>query len=129
MRNFRQQQHLELLEFLELTLHRCADAPRYAPTRETIKEMLNRICDAMRSRIPGHFSELAVRKSDFFRDLAAADYMQFAEQFSDPKHASFDVLCGLFDAAILEVEIRGNPAGPLNGTAGQRWSRRWPLHH
>jgi benzoyl-CoA reductase subunit A len=66
--------------------------------------MLNRICDAMRSRVPGHFSELAVRKSDFFRDLAAADYMQFAEQFSESKHASFDVLCGLFDAAILEVE-------------------------
>ena len=104
VRSFRQQQHLEQLEFLELTLHRCADAPRYAPTRETVKEMLNRICDAMRSRVPSHFSELAVRKSDFFRDLAAADYMQFAEQFSESKHASFDVLCGLFDAAILEVE-------------------------
>ena len=104
VRNFRQQQHLEQLEFLELTLHRCADAPRYAPTRETVKEMLNRICAAMRSRVSGHFSELAVRKSDFFRDLAAADYMQFAEQFSESKHASFDVLCGLFDAAILEVE-------------------------
>jgi benzoyl-CoA reductase subunit A len=108
VRNFRQQQHLEQLEFLELTLHRCADAPRYAPTRETVKEMLNRICDAMRSRVPHHFSELAVRKSDFFRDLAAADYMQFAEQFSDSKHASFDVLCGLFDTAILKVE---NAAG------------------
>jgi benzoyl-CoA reductase subunit A len=58
----------------------------------------------MRSRVPSHFSELAVRKSDFFRDLAVADYMQFAEQFSESKHASFDVLCGLFDAAILEVE-------------------------
>ena len=104
VRNFRQQQYLGQLEFLELTLHRCADAPRYAPTRETVKEMLNRICDAMRSRVPSHFSELAVRKSDFFRDLAAADYMQFAEQFSESKHASFDVLCGLFDAAILEVE-------------------------
>ena len=108
VRNFRQQQHLEQLEFLELKLHHCADAPRYAPTRETVKEMLNRICDAMRLRVPSHFSELAVRKSDFFRDLAAADYMQFAEQFSDLKHASFDALCGLFDAAILEVE---NAAG------------------
>lgn len=108
VRNFRQQQYLGQLEFLESTLHRCADAPRYAPTRETVKEMLNRICNAMRSRVPSHFSELAARKSDFFRDLAAADYMQFAEQFSDSKHASFDVLCGLFDAAILEVE---NAAG------------------
>src|SRR5208282_4195456 len=108
VRNFRRRQHLEQLEWLESALHCCADAPRYAPNREAVKEMLNRICQAMRSRVPGHFSELAVRKSDFFRDLAAADYMQFAEQFSDSKHASFDVLCGLFDAAILVVE---NAAG------------------
>ena len=108
VRNFRQQQHLEQLEWLESALHHCADAPRYAPHREAVKEALHRICQAMRSRVPGHFSELAVRKSDFFRDLAAADYMQFAEQFSDSKHASFDVLCGLFDAAILVVE---NAAG------------------
>jgi benzoyl-CoA reductase subunit A len=108
VRNFRQRQHLEQLACLEAVLHRCSDAPRYAPNREAVKEILNHICQAMRSRVPGHFSELAVRKSDFFRDLAAADYMQCAEQFSDPKHASFDVLCGLFDAAILEVE---NAAG------------------
>ncbi len=108
VRNFRRQQHLEQLEWLESALYRCADAPRYASNREAVKEILNRICEAMRSRVPGHFSELAVRKSDFFRDLAAADYMQFAEQFSDSKHASFDILCGLFDAAILVVE---NAAG------------------
>jgi benzoyl-CoA reductase subunit A len=108
VRNFRQRQHLEQLDFLESALHRSADAPRYEPNREAVKEMLNRICQAMRSRVPGHFSELAVRKSDFFRDLAAADYMQAAEQFSDAKHASFDVLCGMFDAAILVVE---NAAG------------------
>src|ERR1039457_2460690 len=108
VRNFRQRQHLEQLEFLESALHHGADAPRYAPNREAVKEALNRICQAMRLCVPGHFSELAVRKSDFFRDLAAADYMQFAEQFSDAKRASFDVLCGLFDAAILVVE---NAAG------------------
>ncbi len=104
VRNFRQRQHLEQLEGLESALHHGADAPRYAPNREAVKEILNRICQAMRSRVPGHFSELAVRKSDFFRDLAAADYMQAAEQFSDAKRARFDVLCGLFDAAILVVE-------------------------
>jgi benzoyl-CoA reductase subunit A len=108
VRHFRQQQHLDQLGSLESALRRCADAPRYAATREAIKKILNLIGQEMRSRVPGYFSELAVRKSDFFRDLAAADYMQFAEQFSDSKNASFDVLCGLFDAAILEVE---NAAG------------------
>ncbi len=110
VRNFRQQQHLEQLEWLETALHHCADAPRYAPHREAVKEALRRICQTMRGRVPGHFSELAVRKSDFFRDLAAADYMQAAEQFSDSKRTSFDVLCGLFDAAILVVE---NAAGDV----------------
>ena len=33
VRNFRQQQHLDQLVLLESALHRCADAPRYAPNR------------------------------------------------------------------------------------------------
>jgi benzoyl-CoA reductase subunit A len=106
-RNFRRQQHLEQLEHLESGLYRHADAPRYASNRDAIHQALNRICGSMRSRVAEHFSELAVRKSDFFRDLAAADYMHFAEQCSDPKCVSFDVFCGLFDATILEVENAG----------------------
>jgi benzoyl-CoA reductase subunit A len=58
----------------------------------------------MRERAGLHFSELAVRKSDFFRDLATSDYMQLAAQCSDPRGITFDMLCGLFDAAILIVE-------------------------
>ena len=103
-RNFRRQQHVEQLDRLESGLYHCAGAPRYASHRDAIHESLQCICEAMRSRAAEHFSELAVRKSDFFRDLAAADYMQLAEQCSDPKRISFDVLCGLFDASILEVE-------------------------
>jgi benzoyl-CoA reductase subunit A len=61
-----------------------------------------------------HFGELALRKSDFFRDLAAADYMHFAEQYSDPKRVTFGILCGLFDGAILAVE---------NSTANQAFER------
>jgi len=104
VRNFRQRQHLEQLGSLETALRRCADAHRYAPNREAVQEILGHICQAMRSRVPSHFGQLAVRKSDFFRDLAAADYLQFAEQYADVKRASFDLLCGLFDAAILVVE-------------------------
>jgi benzoyl-CoA reductase subunit A len=103
-RHFRRLQHMEQLDRLSSALHRCADAPRNASIRDGIKEALDRIIQAMRARVPDHFGELAVRKSDFFRDLAAADYMQFAERFSDPKRINFDTLCGLFDAAILEVD-------------------------
>lgn len=103
-RHFRRLQHAEQLERLSRALQRAADAPRYASSQAAIQKALEGICQAMRSRISEHFSELAVRKSDFFRDLAAADYMHFAESFSDPKRLSFETLCGLFDAAILEVE-------------------------
>jgi len=58
----------------------------------------------MVERAPALYNELAIRKSDFFRDLAAADYMHLAEQYSDAKGITFETLCGLFDAAILSVE-------------------------
>jgi benzoyl-CoA reductase subunit A len=58
----------------------------------------------MAERALQHYSELGVRKSDFFRDLAAADYMALAEKHSDPKGITFETLCGVFDAAILIVE-------------------------
>ncbi len=44
------------------------------------------------------------RKSDFFRDLAAAEYMEVANEVSDPSGVDFETLCGAFDAAILQVE-------------------------
>ena len=110
-RHFRRQQHVEQFERLESALHRCAGAPRYATKRDDLNHALDRICDSMRVRVAAHFNELSVRKSDFFRDLAAADYMHFAEQFSDPKRIPFDLLCGLFDAAILQVENAATSGG------------------
>src|ERR1022692_2687997 len=59
----------------------------------------------MEKKADAHFHPLAtLRKSDFFRDQAASDYMQLAEQCSDPKGITFEGLSGLFDAAILRVE-------------------------
>lgn len=50
------------------------------------------------------FGPFSPRKSDFFRDVAAADYMQLAEKRAETKGVTFDVLASLFDAAILPVE-------------------------
>ena len=103
-RNFRLQQHLGQLDRLREALRHAAQAPRHTECRRELEEIVERILDAMLQRAAAHYSELAVRKSDFFRDLAAADYMQLAEQHSDPKGITFEVLCGLFDGAILVVE-------------------------
>ncbi len=44
------------------------------------------------------------RKSDFFRDLAGSRYLELAEAQARTGKVHFDVLVGLFDKAILEVE-------------------------
>jgi len=103
-RHFRLQQHLDQLESLRAALHHAAEAPRHQSHRRQMDDRIDQIVDAMVERAPALYSELAIRKSDFFRDLAAADYMHLAEQHSDPKDITFEILCGLFDAAILSVE-------------------------
>lgn len=103
-RNFRLRQHLEQLSRLRAALHGAAEEPRHISYRHELQAAVEIISDKMAERGTSHFSELAVRKSDFFRDLATADYMQIAEELSDPNAISFDMLCGLFDAAILVVD-------------------------
>ena len=120
-RNFRFRQHLDQLARLRETLLQAAADPRHSTHRTQLSSVVESIVDGMVERAGGHFSELAVRKSDFFRDLATADYMQMAEQHSDPRGISFDMLCGLFDAAILVVEnanSSGSFASQLRGALG-----------
>ena len=103
-RHFRLEQHLDQLGWLREALHRAAEGSRHAAYRADLDARIARITDAMAERAVEHFGPLSLRKSDFFRDLAAADYMQLAEKHADPNGVTFDTLCGIFDAAILAVE-------------------------
>jgi benzoyl-CoA reductase subunit A len=103
-RNFRLEQYLSQLARLGNMLHANAEGPRYRHDKRNVDNILDHILVEMAGRALQHFSELAIRKSDFFRDLAAADYMALAEKHSDPKGITFETLCGLFDSAILIVE-------------------------
>ena len=116
-RHFRFEQHLDRLEALREALHAAADAPRHQEYRRELDAVLERILTAMAERAATHYGPLAARKSDFFRDLAAADYMHLAEELGTPTGSrspsrpsgaingiKFETLCGLFDAAILIVE-------------------------
>jgi benzoyl-CoA reductase subunit A len=96
-RSFRLEQHLAQLEWLRDALH---EASRGRIAGST----LNAIVDGMRERAAAHFDAFSTRKSDFFRDLAAADYMQLADAEAKRSRVPFDLLAGLFDAAILPVE-------------------------
>jgi benzoyl-CoA reductase subunit A len=103
-RKFRLSHHLEELDRLATELHKAADGPRHAHYSNSLHRLLDEIVEEMQQRTRKHFSALAVRKSEFFRDLAAADYMQLAEERSDPKGIAFETLTSLFDQAILPVE-------------------------
>jgi benzoyl-CoA reductase subunit A len=71
--------------------------------------------DSILSEMEGKAGDLfipgAIRKSDFFRDLAGSIYLRLAEQGSKTSGVPFDRLVGLYDKAILEVENRPSQAG------------------
>ncbi|MHB0970094.1 MAG: BadF/BadG/BcrA/BcrD ATPase family protein [Thermoanaerobaculia bacterium] len=103
-RKFRQQQHLAQLGRLRMAMIANAGGLRHRDYADALRSIIEEISDRMVERTYGHFREGVVRKSDFFRDLAQSDYMQLAEERGDPKGVSFEVLCSIFDAAILVVE-------------------------
>ncbi|HVS31370.1 MAG TPA: BadF/BadG/BcrA/BcrD ATPase family protein [Thermoanaerobaculia bacterium] len=103
-RDFRLHQHLEQLDSLRDEMQAVALVPRHERYQRELRELIESIADEMSARSRVHYSERSTRKSDFFRDLAAADYMGLAEQHADPKGITFETLSGIFDAAILVVE-------------------------
>jgi benzoyl-CoA reductase subunit A len=103
-RNFRMEQHLDRVELLARVLRQEVESPRHRDQQTGLNTVLEKIIAGLRERAAVHFAPLAVRKSDFFRDLAAADYMNLAGQLGGPKTIPFETICALFDAAILVVE-------------------------
>jgi benzoyl-CoA reductase subunit A len=103
-RHFRLQQHLAELRRLRKSMLAAADTPRHRAHNAELTRTLDEIADRMAERAQEHFAEGAVRKSDFFRDVAAGDYMQLAEERANPNGITFEMLCSMFDAAILVVE-------------------------
>lgn len=103
-RNLKLEQHLELLARLREAMSMIAAGPKHRAHASDLRERLDEIDAGMEPLAREHFAPGATRRSDFFRDLAAADYMHLAEKLADPKGIAFDVLSGVFDAAILAVE-------------------------
>jgi len=103
-RKFRLRHHLAELERLSDELQQTVTAPRHKAYRRDLASLVDEIVAAMTERAQEHFSALSMHKSEFFRDLAAADYMQLAEGLADPKGITFEILSSLFDQAILPVE-------------------------
>jgi benzoyl-CoA reductase subunit A len=102
--HFRRAQYLDQLERLRTSMHAASETPRHRAYARDLGAVIDHIADQMCDRAHAHFAPGAVRKSDFFRDLASSDFMQLASEVADPRAISFELLCSMFDAAILVVE-------------------------
>ncbi len=108
-RRFRAEQYRSQLRVLGTELHRFLGKLLMKP--KTARAALDRILEAMNDEVDSLYSEGARRKSDFFRDLAGSRYMQLAETEARTTGIGFDLLAGLFDKAILDVENSSDAAG------------------
>jgi len=108
-RHFRAEQYRSQLRVLADELHRFAK--RLLTRPPGLDAAVDRILERMTSEIPELYAPGATRKSDFFRDLAGARYLTLAEDEARRTGLGFDVLAGLFDKAILDVENSAEAAG------------------
>lgn len=107
-RRFRQEQYLAQLRTLGKVLHELlAKQGLGAEVRTSVE----RILEQTEREAAELFAEGTERKSDFFRDLAGSCYVHLAEHEATGGGPSFDLLVGLYDKAILEVENTPSEAG------------------
>jgi benzoyl-CoA reductase subunit A len=105
-RGFREQQYRAQLELLGAAFDRGLVRHEEDRVSAALANTVARIQKKMEDEAAALFAAGANRKSDFFRDLAGSRYLEHAEAIVRKKKelAPFDVLVGLFDKAILEVE-------------------------
>jgi benzoyl-CoA reductase subunit A len=103
---FRLEQYLEQLAELDAEIGALLDGGHMAEHRAALAPAASQVLAEMAGEAPSLFTAGTERKSDFFRDLAAAAFMHAAEHVAVSAGVPFDRLAGLFDRAILNVETR-----------------------
>ncbi len=106
---FRLELYLAQLGELEAEIHALLEGAHLAAQRAALAPAADAVLSQMADEAPALFAAGAERKSDFFRDLAAASFMKAAELVAAADGVPFDRLAGLFDRAILNVETRLEP--------------------
>jgi benzoyl-CoA reductase subunit A len=119
---FRLEMYLDQLDELQEEMERVLKSLTYISDRSRLQPAMKESLDSMRKGALELFGEGRSRKSDFFRDLAAAGYMSAAEAVSADGSVSYERLTGVFDRAILDVETRlqSRDFGNLLGRAAKR---------
>jgi len=108
-RRFRGEQYRAQLAVLSKELRRFLGRLLTKPANTAA--IVDRILAKMEGEVDALYGAGARRKSDFFRDLAGSRYLGLAEREARATGAPFDLLAGLFDKAILDVENSAEAAG------------------
>jgi benzoyl-CoA reductase subunit A len=114
--HFRAGQYRAQLAVLDAELHRFLRRLLTRPPR--LEVSVASVVEQMTAEVPQLYARGARRKSDFFRDLAGSRYLALAEEQARATGIGFDVLAGLFDKAILDVENSPAAAGRFEDHAG-----------
>jgi benzoyl-CoA reductase subunit A len=105
-RDFRLEQFLEQLADLEATCQRNAAGTRFGDSAAGVARALTELFRRLRDDSPALFIPNAKRKSDFFRDIAGAQYLALGEAVAKDAGVRYDMLLNVFDRSIIEVENR-----------------------
>ena len=111
-RAFRLEQFLEQLADLEQTCIEQVKGERFAKVGDWVKQALGETFTRLREEVPAMFAPGAVRKSDFFRDIAGSRYHALAEEVAQDAGLAYELLLNVYDKSIIAVENRP-PAGGM----------------
>ena len=105
-RDFRLEQYLEQLADLEQTCHRALATAKFGDSTKAVEAALTEVFRRLQAEAAELFKPGARRKSDFFRDIAGAQYLAIGEAVAKEVGTRYDYLLNVFDRSIIEVENR-----------------------
>jgi benzoyl-CoA reductase subunit A len=105
-RDFRLEQYLEQLADLEQVCVRNVATAKFGDAAPGVSRALEILFRQLKSEAATLFAPGAKRKSDFFRDIAGAQYLALGEQVAKDAGVRYDQLLNVFDRSIIEVENR-----------------------
>ena len=105
-RDFRLEQYLEQLADLEQVCQRNVESAKFGDAAKGVALALHELFRLLKDEAAQLFVPGARRKSDFFRDIAGAQYLALGVQVAKDAGVRYDQLLNVFDRSIIEVENR-----------------------
>jgi benzoyl-CoA reductase subunit A len=105
-RDFRLEQYLEQLADLEQVCMRNVQTAKFGDAARGVSGALEALFGLLKKESPALFAPGAKRKSDFFRDIAGAQYLALGEPVAKNAGVRYEQLLNVFDRSIIEVENR-----------------------